>query len=231
MTNSLAGKVVLITGGSRGIGYATARAFLETGARVALVSLHPRRLAAAAARMQAPGKVMAHPADVRRHTEAQGAVAAVLARYGAIDVLVNNAGVAWAGDFVEQDIASIDAAIDVNLKGVLYMTHAALPHMLRRGQGVVINVASGAGRTGFAGLASYCASKFGVVGFTESVAGEVRSGGVRVYAVCPGAVATDMQREVSGAGVGMAPERVAARILALAGPHPPVDVGGCVEDF
>ncbi len=229
MTNP--GKVVLITGGSRGIGYATARAFLVSGARVAIIAQDPARLDAAAAQLRSLGEVRAHPADVRREADVRAAVAAVLAHYGTVDVLVNNAGVAWTGAFTEQERASIDATIDVNLKGVLYMTHAVLPQMLRQGRGVVINVASGAGRTGFAGLASYCASKFGVVGFTESLAGEVGTAGVRVYAVCPGAVATDMQREVGGGRVGIAPERVAATIVALAGVQPPIDVGGCVEDF
>lgn len=231
MTRPSAGKVVLITGGSRGIGYATARLFLDARCRVALVARDPARLGAAGEELQSLGEVSTHRADVRSRSEVQDALDAVLVRYGRIDVLVNNAGVAWTGEFVEQDPASIEAMIDVNLKGVLYMTHAALPQMLRQGHGVVISVASGAGRTGFAGLSSYCASKFGVVGFTESLAGEVRAKGVRVYAVCPGAVATDMQREVSGAPFGMAPARVAAKILALAGLHPPIDVGGCVEDF
>lgn len=231
MTNTLVGKVALITGGSRGIGYATARAFLDAGARVALTARDPARLMAAATELRAQGEVMASAGDVRRPAEVHSVVTAVLAHYRAIDVLVNNAGVAWTGAFVEQDLGSVDAAIDVNLKGVLYMTQAVLPHMLRQGRGVIINVASGAGRTGFAGLAAYCASKFGVVGFTESLAGEVGAAGVRVYAVCPGAVATDMQREVSGAPVGMRPERVAEQIVALAGPHPRIDAGGCVEDF
>ena len=231
MAQTLSGKTVLITGGSRGIGFATARAFLQAGARVALMAPHAERLHAAARELAPLGEVMVHQADVRERDEAQATVAAVLADSGALDVLVNNAGVAWMGPFVEQGSASIDAAIDVNLKGVLYMTHVALPPMLRQGGGVVINVASGAGRTGFAGLAAYCASKFGVVGFTESVAAEVEAAGVRVYAICPGAVATDMQRIVSGARVGIVPERVAAQIVALAGPRPPIGVGACVEDF
>jgi 3-oxoacyl-[acyl-carrier protein] reductase len=225
------GYVVLITGGSRGIGYATARAFLGTGARVALLARESARLADAAKQLRSLGEVMTYRADVRQASEVQAAVDTVLARYGAVDVLVNNAGVAWTGAFAEQERASIDAIVDINLKGVLQVTRAVLPLMLRQGHGVVINVASGAGRTGFAGLASYCASKFGVVGFTESLAAEVRDAGVRVYAVCPGAVATDMQREVSGIRAGMAPERVATKIVALAGTHPPIAIGGCVEDF
>jgi 3-oxoacyl-[acyl-carrier protein] reductase len=231
MTNILASKTVLITGASRGIGYATARAFLQAGARIAITGQEVGHLTAAATGLQAFGEVMASAGDVRRLDEVRAVVAAVVERYGAIDVLVNNAGRAWMGAFVEQDPASIDESIDVNLKGVLYMTHVVLPHMLRQRGGAVINVASGAGRTGFAGLATYCASKFGVVGFTESLAGEVQDAGVRVYAICPGAVATDMQREITGAPVGMAPARVAAQILALAGPHPPIGVGECLENL
>ena len=101
--------------------------------------------------------------------------------------------------------------------------------MLARGSGVIINIASGAGLTGFAELASYCASKFAVVGFTESLAQEVAAQGIRVYAVCPGRVDTDMQREYSGRRMGMPPERVAEKILALAGPRPPIRSGRCLE--
>ena len=152
-----------------------------------------------------------------------------VAGWGDIDVLVNNAGRLWSGPFAAQPPETIDRVLDSNIKGVLYMAHAVLPGMLARGAGVIVNVASGAGLAGYAELASYCASKFAVVGFTESLAQEVSARGVRVYAVCPGAVDTDMQQQYSGTRLGMAPARVAEKILALAGPRAPIRPGGCLE--
>lgn len=119
------------------------------------------------------------------------------------------------GQFTEQPLASIEEIIDVNVKGLLYTTHAVLPVMLAQQNGVIVNVSSGAGLHGFAGLAAYCASKFAVVGFTESLAAEVRCRGISVFGICPGRVATDMQVEVSGQRAGIAPDRVAEKILEL----------------
>jgi hypothetical protein len=119
----------------------------------------------------------------------------------------------------------LDAVVDVNVKGVLYTTRVVLPYMLKQGRGVVINVSSGAGFTGFPEIVTYCASKFAVVGFTEALAQELRGTGVQVYGLCPGRVATDMQVQYSGERIGMAPERVAETILKLAGRRPPVASG------
>jgi 3-oxoacyl-[acyl-carrier protein] reductase len=224
-----AGNTVIVTGGARGIGQAAARAFLARGARVAICARHAHTLAAAERRLAAHGELLAVRCDVRDRAQVEQFVAQTSARFGAVDVLVNNAGVAWSGDFAAEDDASIDEVLDVNLKGVLVVTRAVLPAMLARGRGVIVNVASGAGLAGFAGLAAYCASKFGVVGFTASLAREVADQGVRVYAVCPGRVATDMQVQYSGQRIGMPPERVAECIVGLAGPRPRARVGGCVE--
>lgn len=120
------------------------------------------------------------------------------------------------------------AVIDVNTKGVMYMARAVLPSMQARRSGVIINISSGAGLAGFRDLVSYCTSKFGVVGFTESLDTEVRDYGIRVDGLCPGRVATDMQVHYAGARIGMAPEIVAKRLLALAGPHPRAKTGTCV---
>jgi len=149
----------------------------------------------------------------------------VIDRFGTVDVLVNNAGRASVGRFAEEEPASIDAVIDVNVKGVLYATRVVLPHMLQQGRGVIISVSSGAGLTGFPEIVTYCASKFAVVGFTEALAQELRGTGVQVYGLCPGRVATDMQQQYSGRKVGMPPERVAEAILQLAGRCPPVASG------
>jgi 3-oxoacyl-[acyl-carrier protein] reductase len=223
--SELTGRTVLITGGSRGIGYATAAAFLAHGARVAISARDGTRLAAAA---QALGAPFAQAADVRDWRAVEALVRAVEARLGPVEVLVNNAGVVWVGEFAAQEPAAIDALLDVNVKGVLYATRALLPGMLARGRGTIVNVASGVGLHGFPQLASYCASKFAVVGFTESLAAELEGSGVRVFGVCPGRVATDMQVQYSGAKVGLAPERVAERIVQLAGDSPGARPGQCV---
>jgi 3-oxoacyl-[acyl-carrier protein] reductase len=219
------GRVAIITGGSRGIGLATARAFLGQGARVGICGVNPERLRKARAELESLGEVEAVGADVRVISQVQAFVERVIARFGAVEVLVNNAGRASVGRFAEEDFASLDAVVDVNVKGVLYATRVVLPYMLKQGRGVVINVSSGAGLAGFPEIVTYCASKFAVVGFTEALAQELRGTGVQVYGLCPGRVATDMQVQYSGERIGMPPERVAETILKLAGRRPPVASG------
>jgi len=224
-----AARVILVTGGSRGIGFATAQAFLQQGARVAICGLDAARLATAEKALTAWGTIYAAVADVGDPVQVSDLVESTRRQLGEIDVLVNNAGRLWSGPFAEQPPDTIDEMLDSNVRGVMIMTRTVLPGMLARGSGVIVNVASGAGLTGFAGLAAYCASKFAVVGFTAALAEELRESGVRIYAVCPGSVDTDMQREYSGQRAGMAPGRVAEKILALAGPRPPVRPGRCLE--
>ena len=227
----LTGRVVLITGASRGIGYATARAALEAGARVVAGSRTPERLERAAADLAAYGEITHRAIDVADYGDMEAFVELALARFGRVDGLVNDAGVAWAGPFADMPPAEIAAAVDVNVGGVLYATRAVLPHMLARGTGTVVNLSSGAGHAGIGGLAAYCASKFAVNGFTEALADEVGDAGVGVYAVCPGRVATDMQETVSGRRQGLPPERIAETVLSLLGPRPPVRSGQCLDVF
>jgi 3-oxoacyl-[acyl-carrier protein] reductase len=226
---TFAGCVVLVTGGSRGIGFATAQAFLQQGARVAICGRDAARLAAAEKALTAWGTVSAAVADVGDHNQVGDLVGSTRRQLGEIDVLVNNAGRLWSGPFAGQPPETIDEVLDSNVKGVMIMTRAILPGMLTRGSGVIVNVASGAGLTGFAELAVYCGSKFAVVGFTAALAEELHGSGVRAYAVCPGAVDTDMQREYSGRRMGIPAGRVAEKILALAGPRPPARPGRCLE--
>ena len=222
-------RVVLVSGGARGIGYAMAQAFLQCGARVAICATDVARLKQALTTLTALGDVDGGVADVRDYAQASQWVNAMSARFGRVDILVNNAGRVWVGEFSAQPVASIDDVIATNLNGTLYLTRLVLPSMLARGSGVIVNVASGAGLAGIPELATYCATKFGVVGFTESVAREVARRDVRLYAVCPGAVATDMQVQYSGHRVGMPPQRVAEAIVQLAGTRAPVTSGGYLE--
>ncbi|MEF8793299.1 SDR family oxidoreductase [Thiohalorhabdus sp.] len=225
----LTGRVILITGASRGIGFATARRALEAGARVVLGSKTTERLAAAAEELAPYGELIHRAVDVAHYDAVEAFVSLALERFGRIDVLVNNAGVAWAGDFADMPPAAIDAAVTVNVGGVLHGTRAALPTMREQGSGTVINISSGAGRTGIPGLAAYSATKSAVNGFTEALAGELEGSGMEVFAVCPGRVATDMQETVSGRRQGVPPERVAEAVLGLLGPRPPIRPGQCLE--
>lgn len=223
---SFNGMHVMITGGTRGIGLACARAFHACHARVSLCGVDPQRVAATAERFGDNESIYTQVADVRDAHACADFVRQASARLGPVQILVNNAGRVWRGPFHEYEIAAMDAEVDVNLKGVLYMTHRVLPMLLEAQSGVIVNIASGAGLHGFGGLATYCATKFAVVGFTESLAQEVTAMGIRVYALCPGAVATDMQAQVSGRVVGMEPERVADAVLRLAGSRAPIASGG-----
>jgi 3-oxoacyl-[acyl-carrier protein] reductase len=226
---TLAGKVVVVTGGARGIGQATVRALIDQGARVGFCARHPDHVQRALRDLAAPDRLfgaVADVADVDQVREFERGVTKVL---GPIDVLVNNAGILHYGEFADESYENIGRIVDVNLKGTMFMTRAVLPAMVKRGAGTIVNVASGVGLYAVGGLAAYSATKFAVVGFTQALDQEVADAGIRVYAVCPGRVATDMQVQFSGARVGMAPETVAARIAQLAGPHPKAKTGTCVE--
>ncbi len=221
-------KVVLITGGSRGIGFVTAKLFVEQGACVGICSKDKETLLRAERKLGQTDKVEATGVDVRDATSCQRFVEKVKSRFGGIDILVNNAGKLWVGPFEKQNIESIEEIIDVNVKGVLFAAHAVLPTMKAQGYGVIVNISSGAGLSGIPEIVTYCTSKFGVVGFTESLAREADQYGVRVYGICPGRVATDMQVEYAGKRVGMPPAKVAGKILTLAGANPPVKTGRCL---
>jgi 3-oxoacyl-[acyl-carrier protein] reductase len=229
--NYFADRVVLVTGGARGIGLATVQAFMERGARVAFCARHETHLQRALGQCSASDRAFAGVADVADVDQVRHFAQAVRKALGPIDVLVNNAGILHHGAFADETYDNMGRIIDVNLKGLLFTTRAVLPAMLERGSGAIINISSGIGLVGVGDLAAYCASKFGVVGFTQALDQEVGAGGVRVYAVCPGRVATDMQVQYCGERIGIAPEQVARRIVQLAGPHPKAKSSACVEIY
>lgn len=206
---ALKGASVAITGAARGIGYATARAFLAEGAKVFIGDLDADLVKAAAKELGCTGSAV----DVRSR-ESLGAFLAGIEP--PLAVLVNNAGIMPAGPFVEEPDAVTDSIIDVNLNGVLRATKLALPGMLDRGIGHIVNVASYLGEVPAAGLATYCASKHAVVGFSEAVRDELAGTGVTVTVVLPSAVRTDL---VSGVKLGgllptVDPEDIADAIVA-----------------
>ena len=187
---------VLVTGGSRGIGRATAAAFLKAGARVAVngssAASTQAGLDALAKAAPAEERLVAAPGDIGTVAGCQTAVAAAVEALGGLDILVNNAGVAVDGPMEEVTEADWDRVQNVNLKGTFFAIQAALP-ALRSSGGVVVNLASDAGLIGEAGLAVYCASKGGVANLTRALALELAPR-IRVNCICPGYVDTDMVR-------------------------------------
>ena len=183
---SLQGKTAVITGASRGIGASLARMLHERGVNLGLASRSGDDLGLAG--------VVAAACDVRSLGELTSLCDRTAERFGGIDILVANAGVGAYGPFLDLSLEHLDEMIDVNLKGTLYAVRAALPHMLGR-EGDVVTLASEAGRRGLPNEAVYCASKFGQVGFTRALDGELRTHGIRCTNVCPGGVATDFALE------------------------------------
>jgi 3-oxoacyl-[acyl-carrier protein] reductase len=185
--------VILVTGASRGVGRATAVALAEAGATVVGVARGSDELAQMPSLATGlPGSIEALPADVRDAGEVARVVTDVERRHGQIDVLVNVAGVERAKplDTVTDD--DYDAMVDTNLRGVFHLCRAVLPAMRRRREGHVVSIASAAGIRGFRDDAVYSASKFGVVGLMDALDEEVRSEGIRVTTICPGAVDTTL---------------------------------------
>lgn len=183
----LTGKHALVTGGGSGIGLAVARALAGAGARVTISGRNEDRLASAAREIGAAYAVM----DVT----SPASVSAGFAQAGPVDILVNNAGQAESAPFAKTSTELWQRMMDVNLGGAFHCTQAALPFMLAKGWGRVINVASTAGLAGYRYVAAYCAAKHGVIGMTRALALEVATRGVTVNAVCPGFTDTGIVRD------------------------------------
>jgi NAD(P)-dependent dehydrogenase (short-subunit alcohol dehydrogenase family) len=195
--NRLAGKSALIIGASTGIGRAVCELFAAEGAAIAIADrghAEEKRTLADSVSVHGHG-VAVLECDVLVEADVKAAVAQTIAQFGKLDILVNNAGISGGRqDLAEQDWTVWDAVIDVNLRGVAYGMHHALPHMVSRGYGRIINTASQLAHKPGPRCAAYCASKAGVVALTVSVAQEVAETGVTVNCVCPGPADTDMWR-------------------------------------
>ncbi len=195
MSSSLEGKVAIVTGGSRGIGFAVAAALLQKGTHVAISGVNKDHLQKAEAdleRLAASGaRVMTVAADVRDRLAVESLVDEAVRRHGGLDILVNNAGVGWFGSVESQGHDDWRRVMDTNVTGLFNSCRAAIPHLRRRGGGYIINISSLAGSNPFAGGASYCASKAAVDAFSEALMQEVRHDGIRVSYVKPGSVNTD----------------------------------------
>ena len=190
---TLSGKTALVTGAGRGIGRAIALALAGEGCQVGIADILPRSASAAAAEVEALGvKSLALSVDLTSRAEVERMVVEALAQFGQIDILVNNAGWDRMGLFLDTDEDTWDRIIAVNLKAILYVCKAVLPHMVARGAGKVVNVASDAGRVGSSGEAVYSATKGAVIAFSKALAREMARHRITVNVVCPGLTETPL---------------------------------------
>ena len=209
--------VALVTGATAGIGRATAFALGRAGFRVGVCARTAGPVDALVAELRAEGITAAgRPADVGQAEAVEALVRALTAELGPVDTLINNAGIAIIRPLTELSVEDWDATMATNLRSLFLVTRAVLPGMLERGSGIIVNVASLAGRNPLVGGTAYAASKHAVLGFSKSLMLEVRKQGVRVLAICPGSVNTALIRNIrspSREGEMLEPEDVAQAIL------------------
>ncbi len=228
----LEGKVSLVTGGTRGIGRATALAMADAGADVVIDYRHSEEAANEVCELiRAKGvRCKAYQADISDEQQVQAMVEAAMKDMGPISVLVNNAGITRDKSFVKMTRGMWDEVLGVNLNGPFNITHAVLPSMIKLGWGRIINLSSIVGQTGNFGQANYAATKGGIIAFTMSLARELAKKGITVNAVAPGFIETDMTKDVPEAALEQVrqmtpmgrlglPEEVASVIVFLASPR------------
>ncbi|HLL48275.1 MAG TPA: SDR family oxidoreductase [Longimicrobiaceae bacterium] len=192
MTDQVRGKCAVVTGGSKGIGYAIAETLAGAGANVVISARNEAEVQEAARRLNevSEGEVVGVASDVRRFEDVRRMIGTAVERFGGVDVLVNNAGVGGFGPVDQMEPEKWHQVIETNLNGVFYCCHEAIPVMRERGGGWIINIASLAGKNPLPGGAAYNASKFGLVGFSEALMLDVRQDDIRVNYIMPGSVAT-----------------------------------------
>jgi NAD(P)-dependent dehydrogenase (short-subunit alcohol dehydrogenase family) len=192
----LEGKTALITGGNEGIGKATALMFVKEGARVAVTGRRKEKLDEVVE--ESGGKIVAIQGDVSNEAQVKAAVDEFIKQFGRIDILFNNAGVLESGTAVTTTVESWDKMIDINVKGMFFMTKEVLPHMQKQGAGVIINNGSVLSHIGCQNAIAYNTSKGAVLQFTKSLAVDHAKEGIRVNAICPGFIMTKMNDDFIG---------------------------------
>jgi NAD(P)-dependent dehydrogenase (short-subunit alcohol dehydrogenase family) len=223
-------RAILITGGTRGIGYAVAEALLRQGDQVAITGTTSDSVVKAEHALASIGQVTGIVCDVRDASTIELAVHTVVAQYGGIDVLINSAGVGVGAPIADLTHDEWDRIIGTNLTGVFNCCKAAIPHLRTRGGGWIVNISSLAATNPFAGGAAYCASKAGLNAFSEALMQELRYDNVRVTTVLPGSVSTEFSGREPGSGADwkLLPEDVAHAIVDLLG-HPPRSLPSRIE--
>lgn len=235
----LSEKVAVVTGGGRGIGRAICLRLAKEGADIVTFSRTKSEIENVGKEiMELSRNSITMVADVRKSSDIKDVVKVALKRFGKIDILINNAGVAMLKTHHEMTEEEWDVIIDTDLKGVFLCCREVLPVMLKQNNGVVVDISSGAGKSGFPEFSAYCASKFGIIGFTESIAQEVENKGIRIYTVCPGSVDTKLYwnlypkraHEKLGRPL-LKPEHIAEKVLQLCLPECDVPSGSTVEVY
>ena len=223
-------RVALITGGTRGIGYAIAEALLRAGDAVALTGTTADGVARAEQSLAPFGRAAGIVCDVRDAASVELAVRTAVAKFGGLDVLVNSAGIGVGAPIAELPNDEWNRIIGTNLTGVFHACKAAIPHLRARGGGWIVNISSLASTSPFAGGAAYCASKAGVNAFTEALMQELRYDNIRVTCILPGSVATGFNGREPGAGADwkLLPEDVAHAIVDVLN-HPARSLPSRVE--
>lgn len=214
----LRGRVAIVTGAGRGVGRAIAVALAERGMRVvvgARTAAEVERVAAAI--REKGGEAVAVAADVRDPDGARALADRALDEWGRLDTLVNNAGVGGSGPVETLPLATWLSCLDTNLTGAFLCAQAVLPAMRQQGGGQIVMISSGAGKQGYANMAAYCASKFGLMGFAQSLAAEVGDDGIKVCAITPGSVLTEFSgsRGPRPGAKYLKPEDVADAVIFL----------------
>jgi len=213
-------KKAIITGGSRGLGKATALAFAKEGVDVAITGRNENRLKETVTELEAFGvKAMYSVFDVGNYEDVKTNIKYIISTLGGVDILVNNAGIAAVGSFNDMDVSQWSNIIQTNVMGLYYVTKEVLPHLLNKNQGDIINVSSTAGLSGNANISAYSASKFAVIGMSESLMKEVRKNNIRVCTLTPSTIESDMTIALGVANKGsedsvLQPEDFAALIVA-----------------
>jgi 3-oxoacyl-[acyl-carrier protein] reductase len=228
---NLTGQTALVTGGSRGIGRAICLALAGEGANVVIAARDESKIRETIDKLkEIGGKALGVQADVRNEEDVKNLISRIIEKFGKLNILVNNAGVAHRKRLEETTLKEYDEIMDTNLKGVFLCSKYAIPHIRNSDNGKIINISSGAGLHGISELSIYCASKFGVIGITESIASELQDE-IKVYAICPAGVDTDMYLSLFGRRPQLKPEHIAKKVLELVSPDSKIASGKIIQVY